>query len=151
MICSTRTCRRRSKPTLCFPLGFPFASSLFAPAGIRWITGGAPSADELRPDLILLDIGLPGLNGIAAAHEIRKLAPKTKIIFVTQESSADVVQVALATGAAGYIVKTDGNQLLAAVDEALAGIVRTEGHDAKVEPSRATKLLAVSVSLWLAR
>jgi DNA-binding NarL/FixJ family response regulator len=108
-------------------------------------------ADELRPDLILLDVGLPGLNGIAAAHEIRKLAPKTKIIFVTQESSADVVQVALATGAAGYIVKTDGNQLLAAVDEALAGIVRTEGHDAKVEPSRATKLLAVSVSLWLAR
>jgi len=78
-------------------------------------------ADELRPDLVLLDIGLPSLNGIAAAREIRKISPRAKIIFVTQESSADVVQGALATGAAGYVVKTDGNQLLAAVDAVLAG------------------------------
>ena len=43
-------------------------------------------AEELKPDLILLDIGLPTLNGIAAARLIRKLAPKSKIIFVTTES-----------------------------------------------------------------
>jgi len=78
-------------------------------------------AKELQPDLILLDIGLPRLNGIAAAREIRKISPRAKIIFVTQESSGDVVQGALATGAAGYVVKTDGNQLLAAVDAVLAG------------------------------
>jgi DNA-binding NarL/FixJ family response regulator len=79
-------------------------------------------AEQLRPDLILLDIGLPTLNGIAAAREIRKLSPDSKIIFVTQESSADVVQEALGTGALGYVVKTTVNgNLLAAVDAVLAG------------------------------
>ena len=56
---------------------------------------------ELKPDLILLDIGLPTLNGIAAARLIRKLAPKSKIIFVTTESSADVAQEALNLGGTG--------------------------------------------------
>jgi len=79
-------------------------------------------AGELRPDLILLDIGLPTMNGIAAAREIRKLTPDSKIIFVTQESSADVVQEALGTGALGYVVKTTVNgNLLAAVDAVLEG------------------------------
>jgi len=50
---------------------------------------------ELQPDLILLDIGLPSLNGIKAARQIRKLVPESKVIFLTQESSADVVQEAL--------------------------------------------------------
>jgi len=52
-------------------------------------------AVELKPDLILLDIGLPTLNGIEAARQIRKLAPESRIIFLTQESSADVMQEAL--------------------------------------------------------
>jgi DNA-binding NarL/FixJ family response regulator len=63
-------------------------------------------AEELQPDLILLDIGLPSLNGIEAARRIRKLSPDSKIIFVSQESSAEVVQEALSTGAAAYVVKT---------------------------------------------
>lgn len=80
------------------------------------------SAEELRPDLILLDIGLPTLNGIAAARRIRKLSPKSKIIFVSQESSPDVVQEALNSGAWGYVVKTQaGTDLLAAVDAVLEG------------------------------
>ena len=62
-------------------------------------------AEELKPDLIVLDIGLPSLNGIEAARRIRKAAPQSKIIFVSQESSADVVQEALALGALGYVVK----------------------------------------------
>jgi DNA-binding NarL/FixJ family response regulator len=79
-------------------------------------------AEELQPDLILLDIGLPTLNGIEAARRIRKLAPEAKIIFVTQESSADVVQEALSLGAAGYVLKAKGgSELLAAVDAVLQG------------------------------
>jgi DNA-binding NarL/FixJ family response regulator len=79
-------------------------------------------AAEMRPDLILLDIGLPTMNGIAAARQIRKLSPDSKIIFVTQESSADVVQEALGTGALGYVVKTTVNgNLLAAVEAVLGG------------------------------
>jgi DNA-binding NarL/FixJ family response regulator len=62
-------------------------------------------AEELQPDLIVLDIGLPSLNGIEAARRIRKLSPKSKILFVSQESSADVVQEALSLGALGYVVK----------------------------------------------
>lgn len=79
-------------------------------------------AEELRPDLILLDIGLPKLNGIEAARQIRKLSPQSKILFVTQEFSADVVQAALSTGAEGYIVKADaGRELLPAVSAVLRG------------------------------
>jgi DNA-binding NarL/FixJ family response regulator len=63
-------------------------------------------AEELKPDLILLDIGLPTLNGIAAARQIRKFAPESKIIFLTQEFSADVVQEALSSLGQGYVLKT---------------------------------------------
>lgn len=66
---------------------------------------GVRRAEELRPDLVLLDVGLPGLNGIEVARRIRKLAPAARIIFVTQESSADVVEAALTAGAAGYVAK----------------------------------------------
>jgi len=62
-------------------------------------------AEELKPDLILLDIGLPTLNGIDAARQIRKLSPESAIVFVSQESSADVMQEALSVGASGYVVK----------------------------------------------
>jgi DNA-binding NarL/FixJ family response regulator len=79
-------------------------------------------AEELQPDLIILDIGLPSLNGMDAARRIRKLSPKSKILFMSQESSADVVQEALALGALGYVVKAHaGSELLAAVEAVLQG------------------------------
>jgi DNA-binding NarL/FixJ family response regulator len=79
-------------------------------------------ATELQPDLIVLDIGLPTLNGIEVARRIRKLSPKSKILFVSQESSADVVQEAFSLGALGYVVKTHaGKDLLAAVELVLQG------------------------------
>jgi DNA-binding NarL/FixJ family response regulator len=79
-------------------------------------------AEELRPDLILLDIGLPTLNGIEAARRIRKLSPESKILFVSQESSADMVQEAFRSGALGYVAKTDaGSELLTAVNAVLRG------------------------------
>ena len=78
--------------------------------------------EELHPDLILLDIGLPSLNGIEAARRIHKLSPESKILFVSQESSVDMVREALGTGAFGYIVKTDaGRELLEGVSAVLRG------------------------------
>lgn len=80
------------------------------------------AAQSLQPDLILLDIGLPTLNGMEAARQIRKLSPTSRIVFVTQESSADMVQEALNMGACGYVVKADvGNELLAALTAVLRG------------------------------
>ena len=79
-------------------------------------------AVELKPDLILLDIGLPTLNGIEVARQIRKLVPESKIIFLSQESSAEVVQEALSLGAWGYVVKTRaGSDLLTAVEAVISG------------------------------
>ena len=79
-------------------------------------------AEELQPDLIVLDIGLPSLHGIQAARRIRMLSPESKILFLSQESSANMVQEALGTGAHGYVLKTDaGSELLEAVDAVLRG------------------------------
>jgi DNA-binding NarL/FixJ family response regulator len=83
---------------------------------------GVQKAEELQPDLILLDIGLPSLNGIEAARRIRKLSPESKILFVSQESSGDVAQKALGMGAGGYVVKSyAAGELLPAVDTVLKG------------------------------
>jgi CheY-like chemotaxis protein len=85
-------------------------------------TGCGSEGGELKPDLILLDIGLPTLNGLKAARQIRELAPESKIIFVSQESSADLVQEALSLGAYGYVVKTKlESDLLIAVGVFLEG------------------------------
>jgi DNA-binding NarL/FixJ family response regulator len=79
-------------------------------------------AEELKPDLILLDIGLPALNGIEVARRIRTLTPESKIIFVSQESSPDVMQATLSLGAWGYVVKAKaGSDLVAAVEAVLLG------------------------------
>jgi DNA-binding NarL/FixJ family response regulator len=79
-------------------------------------------AEELQPDLIVMDIGLPKLNGIEAARRIRKLVPKSKILFLSQESCDDVVREAFRLGAWGYVVKSHaGSELLAAVESILEG------------------------------
>jgi CheY-like chemotaxis protein len=62
-------------------------------------------AEELRPDLILLDIGLPRINGIEAARRIRHVSPDSKIVFLTMDNSPDVAQEALSTGAQGFVHK----------------------------------------------
>ena len=78
-------------------------------------------AKELKPDLILLDIGLPKLNGIAAARQIRRFTPNSKILFLTQESSIAVMREALGIGA-GFVVKTDaGRELLSAMKAVMLG------------------------------
>lgn len=80
-------------------------------------------AEELQPDLVVLDIGLPSLNGIEAARRICKVSAESTILFVSQEFSSDVVQEALGTGALGYVVKADaGKELL----EGLRAVLRGE-------------------------
>jgi len=69
-------------------------------------------AEELRPDLILLDLGLPILNGIEAARRIRELSPNSKILFFTQNCSREIAEGALGTGANGYLLKSDATDLL---------------------------------------
>jgi len=83
---------------------------------------GVHKTAELKPDLILLDIGLPTLNGIVAARQIRRFSPESKIIFVSQESSPDIVQEALDLGARDYVVKTRAAiDVLPAVEAVLEG------------------------------
>jgi DNA-binding NarL/FixJ family response regulator len=80
-------------------------------------------AQELLPDLVLMDIGLSGLNGIQAARKIRELIPAAKILFVSENRSKEIAQEALRSGADGYVVKSDAaNELLPAVDSVLRGI-----------------------------
>ena len=79
-------------------------------------------AEALQPDLILLDIGLPGLNGIEAAHRIRRLVPDARILFLTQETAAEIVGEAFDLGAWGYVIKAQaGKELLLAVEAILSG------------------------------
>jgi DNA-binding NarL/FixJ family response regulator len=79
-------------------------------------------AEELRPDLILLDISLPKLSGIEAAKQIRKVAPNSKILFVSAYTSSEIAEGALDTGASGYIVKVDfPNELAKAMEAVVQG------------------------------
>jgi DNA-binding NarL/FixJ family response regulator len=79
-------------------------------------------AEELQPDLILLDMMLPKLNGIEAAQEIRRVAPLSKIIFVSSESDIDSVRTAFQAGGSGYISKIEAAEdLLAGVESVLRG------------------------------
>lgn len=80
------------------------------------------TAEELQPDLVLLDIGLPKLSGIEAARQIRVLSPKCKILFVSQQSTSDMLPAALSAGASGYVVKVHaGIELVAAIEAVLQG------------------------------
>jgi DNA-binding NarL/FixJ family response regulator len=77
-------------------------------------------AMALRPDVVLLDIGMPRLNGIAAAREITQVCPESKIIFLTQEDDSDIRSAALATGAFAYLLKSTAScDLHLAVERAM--------------------------------
>jgi DNA-binding NarL/FixJ family response regulator len=92
---------------------------------IRQVSDGLAAvqqAQELQPDVILLDIGLPTINGIEAARRIRQVSPDSKIVFLSENRSADIAEEALSTGAGGYVVKSDAaRELLPAIKAVLAG------------------------------
>jgi DNA-binding NarL/FixJ family response regulator len=79
-------------------------------------------ARDLQPNLIIMDVGLPNLNGIEAARRILQLAPQTKVLFLSDHTSPDIVQEALNTGANGYVLKSRAeSELLAAAKAVLTG------------------------------
>jgi len=79
-------------------------------------------AMELQPDLILLDIGLPILNGIEVARQIRHLVPDARILFLSENNSDDIADAALNTGAGGYVIKSAaGTELLPAIQAVMEG------------------------------
>jgi DNA-binding NarL/FixJ family response regulator len=84
--------------------------------------GAVQKAEEFQPDLILLDLGLPKLNGIEAATSIRKVAPGSKILFLSENRDSAIAAAALDAGGHGYVVKSDGaDELLLAVEAVLHG------------------------------
>ncbi len=79
-------------------------------------------AKDLTPDLILLDIGLPTINGIEVARQIIKLAVGSKILFLSGSDDPEIVGEALRTGASGYVVKSDaGSELTKAIEAVVRG------------------------------
>lgn len=111
-------------------------------------------AEELRPDLILLDIGLPGLNGIEAARRIREVSPASKILFVSESRSPDIVEEAMSTGAGGFVAKSDaGSDLVPAVKAVLQGkrflSITVTGHDSSIPMNEAAITYSHEVAVYL--
>jgi DNA-binding NarL/FixJ family response regulator len=79
-------------------------------------------AKRLRPDVIVLDISMPGMTGIEAAHELRESGSTAKVVFLTVHERVEFVHACLAEGALGYVIKSRLNvDLIPAIQEALSG------------------------------
>ena len=80
-------------------------------------------AKELKPDVVLLDLAMPLLNGLAAAPELKKILPHVKIVFLTMNPDSDIAAEALRAGASAYLIKTsNAHELLQAVHDVLRGL-----------------------------
>ena len=80
------------------------------------------AAEELKPDLVLVDVGMPLLNGLDAARQLKKTTPRVKLIFLTMNPDYDVAEEAFRIGASGYLLKTArGDELLKAVRDVTRG------------------------------
>jgi DNA-binding NarL/FixJ family response regulator len=93
------------------------------------------TAKELKPDLVLLDLGMPILNGLDAGMELKKILPRTKLIILTMNEDADIASKACRHWASGYLLKKSaGVELKKAISEVL------QGHS-YITPSIAQKLM----------
>ena len=95
-------------------------------------------AEELLPDVIVLDISMPDMNGLDVARRLRQVTPKSRILFMSQHSSAQVVQEALRTGACGYILKSD------AASDLVSGVKSVSRGDQFVSTSLVAEDAAVA-------
>lgn len=77
------------------------------------------AANRLKPDLVLLDIGMPSLNGLDATRQILAAEPDTRVLILTMHDSEQVVREVLAAGARGFLLKSDAGRDLVAAVEAL--------------------------------
>jgi DNA-binding NarL/FixJ family response regulator len=77
-------------------------------------------AEELRPDIAIMDISMPELNGIEAARKIKKISPNTEMLILSMHHTDQLVREIIETGAKGYIIKSDSDRSLVAAVEALA-------------------------------
>jgi DNA-binding NarL/FixJ family response regulator len=79
---------------------------------------------KLEPDLVVLDISMPGMTGIEVARELKRRGNKTKIVFLTVHEDSDIIATCLSVGALGYVLKAlMDSDLIPAMNEALAGRV----------------------------
>lgn len=80
------------------------------------------AALRLKPEVIIIDVGMPVLNGFDAARRIKKDAPNYKFIFLTQQADPNLAAAALELGAIGFVLKhSAGTELLTAIDHVLHG------------------------------
>jgi len=77
-------------------------------------------AAQLRPDVVILDLGMPGLNGLEAARQIREASPLCEVLILTMHESEQVIREVLAAGARGYVLKSDAGRDLVNAVEALS-------------------------------
>ena len=89
-------------------------------------------AKELQPDIVVLDIGMPGLNGLDATRRILRILPRTKILILTMHDDQELMQRTVLAGALGYVLKSDA-------EEDLVSAVRALAKDRTFFPSRALR------------
>src|SRR5512140_2056234 len=92
--------------------------------------------EQLKPDVVLMDIRLPGENGIDATRKIVQARPETKVVMLTSFADDEMVVRAVAAGAVGYILKKVGN------DELLRAIAAAARGEALLDPATTAKLLS---------
>src|SRR5271166_3573062 len=101
-------------------------------------------AQDLKPDVVVVDIGMPLLNGLDAGRELKRLLPNTKLIFLTMNPDSELATEALRIGASAYLLKTShASELPKAIEDALKGIshitprVRRAMHEKYIRDPRA--------------
>ena len=103
-------------------------SQLEAAPGLKVITvaadglDGVQKANEIQPDVVLMDVSLPGMNGIEATRQIRRISPGSKVLFLSMLDELNVIQAAFEAGGSGYVLKWDaGRDLIPAIGAILLG------------------------------